>query len=395
MASPNYYEPGSPVWQDMFPTYLFDGTEGTRMALNEQGDIIAVPVIMDPGSATAYYYNMDLAEELGIADVAATTSWKQLKENILTAREAGYTGTVVYEHGLGFEGGGSWDAQFSLNAAYFTPMIADNDFDGDGKVMSAEGIRKQYETGYWYLENNPAMVEYWNEYFWKIQHGMEDGALDIDYTQPWADGKVLYIEEGLWSIVKYASNTELTFEVGMFPPPYQLPADSEYVAEIPYTEAGPFQPTISVAFNIMDPAMQNRPEYNLDYVVDWMKWATTNDNLSIQIEEGEGVVGATKGCKVPTMLSDWFQQSFPKAPGGYASVQPNLTDLVSTSFAALNQEYAFGMIDEAQYIHDYDELLYQGLVNYIEIYPEKLAEWQETYGWSADDWSDPVKPSWM
>ena len=90
MASPNYYEPGSPVWKDMYPEYLFDGTESTRMAINERGDIIAVPVVMAPGSDTAYYYNKDLAEELGLSDVAATRSWKQLKENILTAREDVY-----------------------------------------------------------------------------------------------------------------------------------------------------------------------------------------------------------------------------------------------------------------------------------------------------------------
>lgn len=399
MASPNYYEPGSPVWKDMFPEYLFDGTESTKMAINDKNQIVAVPVVMAPGSDTAYYYNKDLAETLGIADIAATRSWKQLKENILKANEAGYIGDVVYSNGFGMDGGGSWDAQFSLNAAYLTPMIPDLDTNDDGVVDYAEAFKKQWDEGYFYLQNNPALDEYWEEYFWKIHYGLEDGALDIDYTQPWTDGQVLYIEEGLWSIADYASNTELTFDVGMFPPPYQGPDGSEYVYDIEWTEAGPYQPPISTAFNIMNPETQDRPAYTVDYVVDWMKYVMTNDNLSIQIEEGIGVVGATKGCLVPSSMVDWFKQSFPKKPGGYNWVSPGSTEATATERTALYQEYMHNMIDHDTWVQKYDECLYKTMQTYFEsgTNGENKEYWADTYGWEANYWdtTEPVKPPHM
>ena len=398
IESPNYYEPGSPIWKDMFPEYLFDGTESTKMALNDKNQVVAVPVVMAPGSDTAYYFNKDLAETLGLSDVVATRSWKQLKENILTAKEAGYTGTVVYNHGFGMESGGSWDAQFSLNAAYLYPMVPDLDYDGDGIADYAESFKKQWETGYFYMQSNPAVEEYWEEYFWKAHYGLDEGFRDIDYTQPWADGKVLYIEEGLWSIVNYASNTELTFDVGMFPPPYQGPADSEYVCDVEWTDAGPYRPPISTAFNIMNPETQEKPDYIVDYVVDWMKYVMTNDNLSIQIEEGEGVVGATKNCQVPSMMVDWFKQSFPKKPGGYSWVTPGATEATSTERTALYEEYMFGMKNHEEWIKAYDELLYKTMTTYFQSgsNEENKAAWDEEYGWGVDIWdTDPVKPPHM
>ena len=382
IESPNYYEPGSPVWKDMYPEYLFDGTESTRMALNDKNQVIAIPVVLAPGADTAYYYNKDLAEELGIADVAATRSWAQLKENILTANEAGYVGDVVYYFGDGIDTGGYWDGAFSLKPAYLTSLIPDIDTNGDDIADYAESFKKQWEEGYFYLQNNACMEEYWEEFFWKIHYGLEDGALDVDYSQPWADGQVLYVEEGLWSVASYASNTELTFDVGMFPPPIQSTEDSEYVVDIEWTESGPYNPDISTAFNIMNPETQEKPDYIVDYVVDWMKWVLTNENLSMQIEEGEGVVGATKGCQIPSMLADWLSQSFPKKPGGYSAVFPGDVDVTKTERKALYQQYMYNMIDHETWMQKYDELLYETVKAYFE--DESNAEnkqaWADEYG---------------
>ena len=401
IESPNYYEPGSPVWKDMFPEYLFNGQEATKMAIDKNNHVIAVPVVLAPGSDTAYYYNKDLANELGLSETVATTSWKQLKENILTAREAGYIGFAPYAYtGCNTPGnGGSWDAQFTLNAPYFYPMIEDIDYNGDGTADWGEAFRAQYEKGYWYLSNNPAMIEYWDEYLWRFWYGMEEGVANIDYNQPWTDGQVLYVEEGLWSIVKYASNTELTFEVGMFPPTLQQPEDSEYVCDVEWTDAGPYNPNISTAFNIMDPALQQRPDYLVDYIVDWMKYVMTNEHLSMQIEEGEGVIGATKGCQIPPMLADWFTQSFPKRPSGYQYLKPDLVDQTTTTFIALLEEYAYKMIDEEQFIKEYDEMMYEGTQLWIELQRSKedednsLIEYEEKYGWAVEDWDNPAKPA--
>ena len=240
------------------------------------------------------------------------------------------------------------------------------------------------------------LQEYWEEYFWKIHNVMDSGVFQTDYTQPWTDGEVLYIEEGLWAIATYASNTELTFEVGMFPPPYQSTADSEYVCEIPMTEAGPYNPTISVAINIMNPETQGRADYTVDYVVDFMKFCYTNENLSMQVEEVGGVLGATKNCQVPASMTDWIKNPFPMAPSGYSTVMPGFTDTTSTERRALFEEWEFNMIDQESFYQQYDELIYKGLCDYFTENPDNAAAWAEEYGWDASTFDgEPVKPPHM
>ena len=385
IMSPNYYEPGSPRWYDMFPEYVFGPTD---MATNEYKQIIAVPVILNPGPATAYYYNKTIFNEMGFEP---PTDWDVLKDMELQLKEAGYTPDVPYTLYLK-PAVDCWDAWASLSGYYLT-FIPELDLNEDGIVETAEVYRAQYEDGFFYLENNPGMVEFYDEIMWKYWNAYDEGVEGIDYTANWAEGSVAMRQEGLWALQDFMSDTTLTFEVGMFPAPVKQ--NSDYIdVTFEYTEAGPYQPTISVAFNIMDPATQNRPDYVVDYVVDWMKYATTNENLSIQIEEASGVIGATKGCQIPSTLIDWFQQSFPILPSGGGYLKPDF-ELTKASFTAIVEEYGKKMITKEEWIHEFDELLYQGFTWWLENEGERLNEWQEEFGWSAEDWTDPVKPSWM
>ena len=119
----------------------------------------------------------------------------------------------------------------------------------------------------------------------------------------------------------------------------------------------------------------------------------------MQIEEGEGVIGATKGCQIPPMLADWFTQSFPKRPSGYQYLKPDLVDQTTTTFIALLEEYAYKMIDEEQFIKEYDEMMYEGTQLWIELQRSKedednsLIEYEEKYGWAVEDWDNPAKPA--
>lgn len=71
----------------------------------------------------------------------------------------------------------------------------------------------------------------------------------------------------------------------MAPPVIQT---SEYVDPVEFTEAGPYKPQPMEALTIVKASQQGRPEYQEDYVVDFMKFVHTTENLSMIIEERAG-----------------------------------------------------------------------------------------------------------
>lgn len=351
MQSPNYYEPGNEKWIDMYPEYLWDDTSYN---VDIAGHIKALPVVLNPGPATAYYYNKTLFTENGWE---VPKDWDSLLELEAVIKAAGYTADIPYNLYL-TPAVDCWDSWASLSL-YYCSMIPELDLDGDEKVQEIEVYKAQIEDGYFYLENNPAMVEFYDQIMYKYWNVYDEGVDGIDYTQKWTDGEVAIRQDGLWEIYNFYSNTEIDWEIGMFPAPVKQ--NSEYITmSIEWTEAGPYKPTTSVSFNVMEPSMQDRPEYIVDYVVDWLKYANTTDNLSIQVEEDAASIGAVKGCRVPASLADWFSQSFPILPEGGGYLKPTMEN-VSASFTALVQDYGLKMIDKDTWIHNFDELLYQGL----------------------------------
>ena len=387
MQSPNYYEPGNEKWIDMYPEYLWDDSQYN---VDFAGHIKALPVHLNPGPATAYYYNKTLFNEHGWE---VPTDWDDLLNLETEIKAAGYTADIPYNLYL-TPSVECWDGWASLSL-YYCSMIPELDLDGDGKVQEIEIYKAQIEDGYFYLENNPAMVEFYDQLMYKYWNIYDTGVDGIDYDQKWTDGEVAIRQEGLWMIQSYYSNTEIDWEIGMFPAPVKQ--NSEYITmEIEWTEAGPYKPTTSVSFNVMEPSMQDRPEYIVDYVIDWLKYANTTANLSMQIEETGNTIGAVKGCAVPGNLKDWFAQSFPILPEGGSYLMPNMEN-VKASFTALAQEYGLKMIDQETWIHNFDELLYQGVTWRLENARENLEEAaalreMDISGWTVDN---VAKPSWM
>ncbi len=387
LNSPNYYEPGSPKWLDMFPEYIWDksGIEIRNMA----GDIIALPQCLNPGPATAYYYNKNIFAELGLTP---SSDWDEMKEVMLACKEAGYTADVPYA-GCLIPTFANWDAQFSLTS-YFDGFLQDLDFNGNGKVDNAELYRAQYEDGFFYLENNPGMVEFYDEICWKYWNALDEGVASIDYTQPWRDGTVAMREDGLWAMSGFMSDTAIPFEIGMFPMPVKT--QSDYInTSVEFTESGPYQPTAMTHMYFFEPSIQGRPEYLKDYLIDWCKYMFTTENMSMQVEENGTCLGPLKGCRVPGTLTEWMSNSFPILPSGTGYLNPSMFKTVAPSAQALIEQYAYNMISKDEWIRQHDELMYNGLVAYLENAGDELKTIEKDYGWGADDWSDPVKPSWM
>lgn len=111
MESPNYYEEGSPVWRDMYPDYMWKDS----MHVDANGDVVAVPTAVFPGPPTAYFYNTEIFDEVGITPAK---DWDQFMEDMKKVQEAGYiafdpNATVSID-------AGSWDLQFSMRGYAMT-----------------------------------------------------------------------------------------------------------------------------------------------------------------------------------------------------------------------------------------------------------------------------------
>ena len=381
VQSPNYYETGSPVWYDMFPEYVF---EKGGMCRDDYDRIVSIPASLNPGPATAFYYNKDIFNELGLEP---QTDWDAFTEMVQTIREAGYVPIAPWgdppEITLT-----AWVATQFLTPLYSKTASLDvADYDGDGVMSSQEKLRGIWE-GKFYLENNPALSELYDKVFYWFTDVLNEGYDSIDYTQAWQNGEVAMKEDGLWALPGIASDTKRKFDFGMFPWPGTV--DSEYATEVTYT-TGPYNPTVSVAFNVMDPKLQDRPDYNVDYVVDWMKWMLTSENLSMQVEELNGeVIGAVKGCRVPGALKDWFTQQFPQMPLESRPGRPNNVESNEVEYKAMMEMVVKGMMTHDEWLKQHDELMYKDIQMYVEQEQNKPdSELDMT------DWGELVAPSWM
>lgn len=379
VASPNYYEPGAPVWRDTFADYLWDpGTE----IYSKSGKLIGLPVELGPGSLTAVAYNVELCRELGFAP---TTDLDEYIDMCLKVKEeTDYVPVMPHDAEISptFT---AWVAQFSLMPVYAKSVCLDvSDLDGDGIMSSEECLRACWNGGF-YMQDHPAMYELYGElfrYFWSVY---EDGAMDIDYTQAWRDGKVVFRDLGLFELPGVRSDTNINYEWALFVPPVKQ--NSEYVTAVEYTD-GPFNPAFLTSFNLIEPSVQGRPAANLDYLVDWLKFMLTADNQSIQVEEAQGsYIGAIKGCRVPSALGDWFSLKFPQLPPQNRLGRPNWTDPTELEFRGMLDELLYQIITLDEFAVRHDELMYKSVQDFLET--------DEGAEYDVSDWGEQALPKSM
>ena len=104
MESTQYYVEGNPVWKDMFPDYLWKDS----MHVDANGDIVAVPSTVFPGPPTAYFYNKEIFDAVGITPAK---DWDQFMADMKKVQDAGY---IAFDpNGATIIDNGSWDHQFS------------------------------------------------------------------------------------------------------------------------------------------------------------------------------------------------------------------------------------------------------------------------------------------
>lgn len=370
ILSPNWYEPSTPVWKEMYPEYLWDGTYNCT---NIDGDVLSIPVCFNAPGTAGLFVNTDLFAELGLALPA---TYQEMVNNTLAFREAGYVGYVPSSFAAPSDLG-SWDWW-----AFLTPSLSAGydvlvDTDGDG-TASREEYLLSYLRGEHYIQNNRAVQNLFRVFKYNHTVNMEEGAEAIDYGSAWMEGRVAVLQDGLWRLAGEASNTSRPFDYQVVLHPYvstdtrfeqdgkTIELTEEDILKLHWTDNGPDKlDALECSYNVFDPAAQDRSQANADYAIDFLKYLTSTENLSMIIEENGSFIGATKSCPVPPLLVDWMNQSFPSKP--VATIfYGNWTAGSATTRVAILQQYVQSMITEEEFFRQYDAESYRDVMQYVE-----------------------------
>lgn len=356
LETPNTYVEGSPVWKSLFPDYMWT-TTAVRSA---KGELLSLPVMTYTGPATGYYYNKDIFEEVG---VEVPKTWEDLFTVTKKLNEAGYIGFGVVSN-LNIDTR-TWDNQFSLGVPYALGIKDKVDYNGDGE-LAPEEILRGVKEGHFSPTKHEYAREIYQQMLRKFKEMYPEGYETTDFATLWNEGKVGIIEDGTWRLPTENSNTQRNFEFGLFPAPVITSETSQYVAEIEYTEVGPYRPAPSVFFSILKPAVELAGDGAFDAAVEFLKFITAPDNLSMMVLEKKGAyLGAVKGCAVPPELNEWFNNSFPILP----NFQWNIGDYLSTESReranAIMEMWYKGMINDEEFYEQFEEEVQKGTDEYI------------------------------
>ncbi len=372
LNQPNQYEAGEPIWKDMYYDYMW---ASAQMSVDAKGNIIGVPYACHVPGTIGLWYNKELFSEYGVDGVP--TTWQELCHVALQFKENGITGYAPWA-GCASPKPDAWDFWSMLAPALSVGYDA-LDLDGDDVISVQEDLQAALE-GWYYTQNNENVQNMFRLYKYKYDVVLDEGVEGIDYSIPWSEGKVAILEEGLWNVPREASNTKREFDYGIFLHPFvstdtditidgvQVKLDDATKVRVAEkTESGPDRLNVSMCFYCIKPELQNRPEANLAYGVDYLKFITESENLSMVMEEkmGEGI-GATRNCRVPGILYDWMRQPFNKTLVGTINVTGFPCGDTSTVRLSLLEQYVKNMITETEFFQQWDAECYANYMEYAE-----------------------------
>lgn len=369
MEGPNEYEPGNESWKEMYYDYMWGANQMTKDA---HGEIVSVPFYCHVPGTIGIFYNKPLFQEYG---VEIPTTFQELCDLALMFKENGYTG---YAPGGGQIGAGNWDFWSMLSPALAVGYEA-LDLDGNQIIDVQEDLKAAFE-GWYYTENNECVRNLFRLYKYKYAVVHDEGWEDIDYSTAWANGKVAMLEDGLWRLPGEASDTKRPFDYGIFLHPLvntdtdvtldgnQIKLDDASKVRVPeMTEAGPDQLELAIAYSLSKPELQNKSQDVLDYCMDYLKFLSATDNLSMMVEEMNGArVGATKSVKTPGVLVEWMSQPFKKALVGGINTQGWGAGDSAAVRGALLEQYVKDMMTEEEFFKAWDQEVYDNLHEYVQ-----------------------------
>ena len=350
LEEPNIFEPENIVWKDMFPNYVWENYLCTDAA----GNIVAVPLTLYPGTATAYYYNKEIFEELNLE---VPTEWVDFVDICKKINEAGYIAVAPWKDNKKVQTG-LWDIQFSLGPTFSYALKDKWDLDGSGSMSQNELLRAAYNGVFNLTADSGGMVMYdlIKEKYTKI---LQVGAAGTDYEPLWNAGKVAMIEDGLWRLPTENANTQRDFEYGMFPVPVATSATTDKAADVEYKK-GAYNPPIHESYQIVKATVERKGEGATEVCVRFLQWLTTSDNVNLLIQEGRGAfIGAVKGTIVPSVLDEWLQNDFARLPTSQWVMWPTADSYLRMS--KYLEMYVRDMISQDAFIDGYNKELQTGV----------------------------------
>ncbi len=373
-------QPGSEHWADMFESYLWKDSE----ILASSGDIIAVPLTVNPGSATCWYYNKSIwtANNLTIP-----TNWAQFISNAEAIKgKQGYDtdGNLSDLFGIASYGNqkllslSNWASEFSIGPSFGATIMAntDIDLDGDGTVTTQEllrGVKKGYFST---NESNPHYMvarEYYRvckEYYAET---LDDGWMSTDYQEYWNKGRVGMIQNGLWQLTNELNNMAVhtQWDFGMFVPPLVDKQTSEYASDINYV-TGPYEPAASVYLNVMKDGIKGDKTI-LKNTILYLMYLTTVECQNLIIQEHGACLGANIDATPSNALVEWLNQDFPVVPN--IEWPTAFTTLDNYYLDASFASWVNGSISDEQFYSDVEKYQQQGADSYIKSFNLDTSNW--------------------
>ncbi|MHB1454681.1 MAG: ABC transporter substrate-binding protein [Saccharofermentanales bacterium] len=364
LDQPNPYVEGNIKWRDIFPSYLWN--RGTIQDI--KGDVVAIPIILYAGPPTGYYYNKEAFTAAGVTMPLKT--WEELITATDKLKSAGFTALAPWGFfkTISF---GSWVQQFIIGPSISNYIKTETDYNKDETVDAAENLRGVKEGLY-----NPVKHDYARELFIQLKRYytkvLPNGWENSDFMTPWNKGTLGMKEEGIWAIQAENNNKGKKFEFGVFPNPLLDKDTTPFAGKVEYTEKGPYQPDPDLQLNILKPTVKDNPEL-LAAAVKFLQFLTTPENESLMVLEQGSSIGAVKGCDIPPLLTDYFNNPFPKSLGtnwpGAFTAEKNL-DLDKNL-----ELWVKGEMDDAAFYAKVNEIQQAGADAYIESMGIDTAGW--------------------
>lgn len=365
---------GSEHWKDMFPDYMWTDS----MTTDASGDIVAIPVTCYPGTATAYFYNKDIFEEL---ELEIPTNWEEFKEICKIINDDGRY-VAVAPWSLNAQAGiNTWDIQYSLGPTYAEKIKDQWDYDGNGYMTQNEQLRAVYE-GVFYGQgrNRENVLSLYNEARYKYTEILQTGAANTNYEPLWTEGKVAMMEDGMWRLSQENVNAERQFDYGIFPTPLaDSETDPEHCADFE-TGEGAYNPPITESFNICKQAVEEKGEAHLLASKLFLMWLTLPENVDQMVDEKAGeCIGAVYGSTIPAEIEDFIRGTFARTPA--CNWTRGVTVATQTK---MNRYFTLwingnGAYDTDRFLQDYDKALYEGAQAMISALGIDTSGWTNGY----------------
>lgn len=274
LEKPNKFVENNSRWKDQFPDYVW----GNYLVSDAADNIVAVPLTIYPGTATAYYYNKEIFDKLNLQ---VPTEWKDFVEICKKINKAGYVAVASWKDNKSVSTG-VWDIQFSLGPTFSYALKDKWDNDKDGNMSQSELLKAAYK-GVFDLSDNSGGMAMYDLVKEKYTDVLQTGASATDYESLWNQGKVAMMEDGLWRLPEENANTERNFDYGMFPVPVATSKTSSHAADVTRGE-GAFNPPICESYQIVKKTVEAKGEGAKEVCVRFLQWLCFADNLNLLIE---------------------------------------------------------------------------------------------------------------